>query len=287
MATACRTSSTAASAIRGSSNPALRPPTAAPCAFDPAPTSRSSRPTWARLSAAASAVRRSASGISTRTGFADYAYNAYGDNGGAGNYVSIRSGFDQSEIRRHLPAPGRDYLGMVAVLLGDVDGDGIDDYALGNPFSDGSALTAFDAYLEVFSGATGLLIHDLDYTSYGAGFADNFGWAASNVGDLNGDGLRRLRSLDPARRRRRRDRLRPRAGSLRRGCHGPEDPERRLRRRGLRRGSLRHRRCQRRRRDRSRRQLAQRDDAAARSRPRSSSSLSRTSSSARRRTSSR
>jgi len=62
-------------------------------------------------------------------------------------------------------------IGSQLCVLGDVDGDGVPDWATGGP-----------DYLRVISGATGLMLHEL-------GGAEYTHWDLDGVGDLNGDGL--------------------------------------------------------------------------------------------------
>lgn len=80
-----------------------------------------------------------------------------------------------------------------SLSAGDFDGDGQDDLAIGSDATGGSSFGAGAAY--VVSGITigsgsALLDLGLDATAalYGEFAGDDFGWAVSNVGDLNGDG---------------------------------------------------------------------------------------------------
>jgi FG-GAP repeat protein len=77
-----------------------------------------------------------------------------------------------------------DRFGSSVGWTGDLDGDGLSDFSVGAPGVDGSALP--DAgRATVHSGTTGtpLLVFDGSQASAGAG------WAATGVGDANGDGV--------------------------------------------------------------------------------------------------
>ncbi|MCK6448701.1 MAG: integrin alpha [Planctomycetes bacterium] len=67
--------------------------------------------------------------------------------------------------------------------LGDVDGDGFDDFIAGCP-DDGPAPGAYVGSVRVCSGKNGAVLLDLD----GAALGDRFGWAVGNAGDADGDG---------------------------------------------------------------------------------------------------
>jgi hypothetical protein len=69
-------------------------------------------------------------------------------------------------------------LGEDVAGAGDVDGDGIPDYIIGEPF------TSQGGAAHVFSGRTGLLI----YTFTAESPDDQFGSAVAGAGDMDGDG---------------------------------------------------------------------------------------------------
>ena len=103
----------------------------------------------------------------------------FGRNGVMSGGAFLLSGVDQSRIIRLHPTSILSLFGAVVDGLGDVDGDGIGDVAVGipNQYGQGGAV-------RVYSGATGLLIHDFtrSYSSM------HFCSAVSGIGDLDRDG---------------------------------------------------------------------------------------------------
>ena len=68
------------------------------------------------------------------------------------------------------------WFGASVGSAGDVDGDGVDDYGIGEPFR---------SHVHVYSGQTRTLL----YSVPGFGGSDQFGVALASLGDVNGDGV--------------------------------------------------------------------------------------------------
>jgi len=75
-----------------------------------------------------------------------------------------------------------DSLGQSVATVGDVDGDGFDDYAVGAPH--GAGLQPDAGYVALYSAATGTVL----WTRPGANTGDLLGWSVSGIGDIDGDG---------------------------------------------------------------------------------------------------
>lgn len=108
---------------------------------------------------------------------------ADGPGGVDGGIAFLLSGKDGSVIRWHDGAAG-DNLGYSVCGLDDLDGDGLDDYALGAAFDDTPAGVDSGA-VYVRSGATGAIL----YTLTGDSVADRFGTSIARMGDITGDGI--------------------------------------------------------------------------------------------------
>ncbi len=77
--------------------------------------------------------------------------------------------------------PG-DELGRSVAWIGDVDLDGVDDFAAGAPFGDGWEVDA--GYVKVFSGQSGQEL----FTFRGENKGDRLGYSVAGLGDIDGDG---------------------------------------------------------------------------------------------------
>jgi hypothetical protein len=85
-------------------------------------------------------------------------------------------------IRSHSSGIAQDLdFGCALSILGDTDGDGRGDYAIGNS----RAQTSGDGEVRVYSGASGGLLYTLIRP---AAFASELGASISPIGDVNGDG---------------------------------------------------------------------------------------------------
>jgi hypothetical protein len=79
-------------------------------------------------------------------------------------------------------APG-DRFGTAIAALGDLDGDGVDEFVVGAPGDDTAGLDA--GLVRLFSGASGAALH----TFLGSTAGDFFGTSLAAVGDVDGDGF--------------------------------------------------------------------------------------------------
>ncbi|MFO0982984.1 MAG: integrin alpha [Planctomycetota bacterium] len=76
---------------------------------------------------------------------------------------------------------GSALFGVAVAPLGDVDGDGRNDFVVGAPLADDAGLDFGTSY--VFSGPTGTLV----FKQSGAATGDGMGWSVGGAGDVNGD----------------------------------------------------------------------------------------------------
>jgi hypothetical protein len=97
--------------------------------------------------------------------------------------AEVRSGADGSLLQSFVGDAAFDQLGFAVAFVGDVDGDGVSDLAVGAPFHDAGASNA--GLVRVHSGATGALL----LTLHGGAAGDRFGSALSGAGDIDGDGV--------------------------------------------------------------------------------------------------
>lgn len=95
--------------------------------------------------------------------------------------VRIHRAIDGSVLRTHSVATNTFQYGQTVAKLGDVDADGIGDYAIGAPATN----TQSGAFVEFRSGASGALLRTLN----GPNLTDMFGVALENAGDIDGDGV--------------------------------------------------------------------------------------------------
>ncbi|MCA9290319.1 MAG: FG-GAP repeat protein [Phycisphaerales bacterium] len=103
--------------------------------------------------------------------------------GGAGR-VEVYSGAGRSLMYVLHGELDQDAFGQAVAALGDIDGDGIGDMAIGAPQHPRTRDGYGPGAVYVVSGMTGRFIYKLD----GLNNADGFGWMVECVGDLNADG---------------------------------------------------------------------------------------------------
>lgn len=88
------------------------------------------------------------------------------------------------------------YFGESVRGLGDVDGDGFPDFAVGEPYApDGYCNNAFGGWVRIYSGRDGSLLRTLQANT--GGNLSNFGWSVGNAGDVNSDGYADIIVGDP------------------------------------------------------------------------------------------
>ncbi len=117
-------------------------------------------------------------------GVADLIVGApFDDNNGIGSgSARLFSGSDGSVLFSFDGASAGDRFGLSVAGIGDVNGDGFDDVAVGAPFADNNGVDSGSVVL--FSGSDGSVIFTFDGDSAG----DQFGISVTGVGDANADG---------------------------------------------------------------------------------------------------
>ena len=119
----------------------------------------------------------------------DFAVGAPGGGGNSAGAVRVYSGQDGSQITAlgRTGSTFRDNLGASVAALGDVDGDGVPDFAAGAPGADRTNSGTGVTYGRVLwiSGKDGTLLRSVD----GKAASGVFGEAISACGDQDGDGV--------------------------------------------------------------------------------------------------
>jgi hypothetical protein len=98
--------------------------------------------------------------------------------------VLVFSGASGNLLYNFLGTEGGTYMGWSVAGLGDLDGDGIPEIAIGTPYASVGGNIGV-GNVAVRSGATGELI----YLFEGQAVGDFLGWSVAGVGDLDGDGV--------------------------------------------------------------------------------------------------
>lgn len=121
-----------------------------------------------------------------RDGTADFAVGAGGHRIGAAQVgaVHVYSGRTRTRLTSLFGDGDGDLFGSVLAGVGDVNADGIPDFAIGAPENGNAAFSYGRGYVRVISG------HNLAtwLQTYGARTSDEYGSAIAGVGDVDGDG---------------------------------------------------------------------------------------------------
>lgn len=97
--------------------------------------------------------------------------------------VLVVSGASGALIRSHTGVVDYGTLGWSVEFVGDLDGDGRDDYVCGSPAAWNNWTLS---HVRAFDGAFGLSL----WVNGAASFSDSLGWSLASISDLNGDGVR-------------------------------------------------------------------------------------------------
>lgn len=118
-------------------------------------------------------------------GRADLIIGAWQANGAGANagLAQVYSGATGALLHTFTGSAAGDQFGVSVASLGDVDGDGLADLAVGANLDDNMGLNS--GSVTAFSGATGAVLWSIN----GSSGADQFGASIANAGDVDGDGV--------------------------------------------------------------------------------------------------
>jgi hypothetical protein len=106
-------------------------------------------------------------------------------NGISAGHVQIMSGKDGKLIREHYGDGPGDLFGLGVNGIGDINGDGVDDYIIGAPENGDPVNNYGTGYARLYSGKDGKTIH----TFKGYEVISEFGFSVAPAGDVNRDGI--------------------------------------------------------------------------------------------------
>lgn len=99
--------------------------------------------------------------------------------------VRVYSGATGALLFLRVGVGANDHFGWSLDVLGDLDGDGVDDLIVGSyPAQGDFSVDLAPGYAEAISGVSGTMLQRVQ----GVGIGDRFGFAVAGVGDLNNDG---------------------------------------------------------------------------------------------------
>lgn len=104
---------------------------------------------------------------------------------GSTGYARVYSGVNGAELYTLSGDLEWDHFGWSVCGLGDLDGDGVADVAVGATQVDLFGVAVGPGYVRVYSGVNGQQLFQFD----GENDGDGFGWAIDGAGDVNGDGV--------------------------------------------------------------------------------------------------
>lgn len=96
--------------------------------------------------------------------------------------VEARSGLDGSLLYSILGDPGS-HFGVSMSVVGDLDADGVLDFAVGSPYD--ARVASYAGRVSLHSGRTGALLGEVGTPA----LEDFLGWAVASPGDVDGDGI--------------------------------------------------------------------------------------------------
>jgi len=126
-------------------------------------------------------------------GFADLVVNAQKDDSKTGaTWVfrgPIASDGNDVDLGTKLSGGAVDDQAAGLAGIGDIDGDGLPDFAVGSPFADGLGTDSGAVYIVTNDGGADAGLADVAAATLWGGDGDQAGWGIAGAGDHDGDGL--------------------------------------------------------------------------------------------------